>query len=222
MTYRPHTLLLTLASLLPLAISCGGETRVSRTSAKTVTDLSGNWNDTDSRNVSETLVEKFFNHRWLTEFMQEHASPSEKYGKRKPVVLISDIVNESHEIIASDTFIQDIEEAVLSRGGVRIVANSVFRERLRKERANHKQGFVSKESQKRFGKELGADYLISGSIRTIVDAVGQDEVIFYQVNLKMADVETGEMVWSASHKIKKFRGKGRRVPSKYINKIPTA
>lgn len=220
MTNKTNILsLLALASLLTLTNSCAG-TQVTRTRADAVTDLSGRWNDTDSRLVAETLIKKFFNHRWLESFREEHATPSAQYGKRKPIVLISEVINKSHEHIESDTFIKDMEDAIVEDGRVRIVANSVFRERLRKERADQQKGFVSKETQKRFGRELGADYIMYGTINTIVDATGDDQVVFYQVNLQMAHVETGELAWSSSHKMKKFLGKGRRGYRKYGNKIP--
>jgi hypothetical protein len=45
-----------LAVLLAGLAGCGAETRVTRVDAGVVTDLSGRWNDTDSRMVAESMV----------------------------------------------------------------------------------------------------------------------------------------------------------------------
>ena len=47
-----------LMCLLVGLTACGGETRVTRIDAGVVTDLSGRWNDTDSRIVAESMVKE--------------------------------------------------------------------------------------------------------------------------------------------------------------------
>ena len=105
----------------------------------------------------------------------------------------------SNEHIESETFIKDLERALIKEGKTRIVANSTFREKLRGERAGQ-AGFVSPETQKRLGRELGADYMLFGTINTIVDTEGNNKVVFYQINLELADLETSELVWIGEKK----------------------
>ena len=196
-------------------------TRVTRTSTKEITDLSGRWNDVDSRLVAEAMIEDFTSAPWLSRFHQEHAVPPQQYGKRKPVIIVSTILNKSHEHIEPDTFIKDIERAIIHRGEVRIVANSTFKEKLRSERASQTD-FVSPETQKQFGRELGADYMVFGTINTIVDTEGKNKVIFYQINLELANLETNELVWIGDKKIKKYIGRGSKIKKKYRGAAPAA
>ncbi|MDH5752043.1 MAG: penicillin-binding protein activator LpoB, partial [Deltaproteobacteria bacterium] len=54
------------------------------------------------------------------------------------------------------------------------------------------------------GKELGANFVVTGVINSIEDREGGEKVVFYQTNLEMINVETNEKVWIGDKKIKKF------------------
>ena len=137
------------------------------------------------------------------------------------MLIVSTILNKSNEHIEPSTFIKAIERALIREGEIRIIANSTFREKLRSERAD--QGnFVTPETQTRLGRELGAGYMMFGTINAIVDTEGDDKVIYYQVNLELADLETNELIWTGEKKIKKYRGKGKKVKKKYRGAEPVA
>ncbi len=174
-------------------LGCGSVTRVS---SSQTTDLSGRWNDTDSRLVAEEMTKSVIEETWREDFINTHQN-------NKPVVIVGVILNKSHEHIEAETFIKDIEREVIKTKTVRIVANSVFREKLRNEKMNQ-GGFVNPTTQKQFGRELGADFMMYGSINAIVDTHKKNKVVFYQINLELADLATNEVVWIGDKKIKKI------------------
>ena len=198
-------------------------TRVTRTNADQVIDLSGRWNDTDSRLVAEEMSAELMGGSWLEQFCLAHAEQaeaSERYKKSKPVVIVGSILNKSHEHIEADTFIKDIEKDIIEKGEMRLVANSALRAKLRQEKTEQ-VGFVTPATQKHFGRELGADYMIFGTINTIVDTKGKNKVVFYQVDLELIHLETNEKVWMGDKKIKKYMG-GKKIKKKYTGKLPSS
>ena len=199
----------TVAWLLILTVLTLGCSRVSRLSSSQTTDLSGRWNDTDSRLVAEEMTKDIINRPWREKFLSTHKN-------KKPTVLLGVIANKGYQHIEPETFIKDIEREVINTGTVRIVANSTFREKLRGERIEQ-QSYASPETQKRLGRELGADFMMFGTINTIVDTKKKDKVVFYQINLELVDLETNEVVWVGAKKIKKYLG-GKRVKEKYSGK----
>ncbi|HAS41279.1 MAG TPA: penicillin-binding protein activator LpoB [Microscillaceae bacterium] len=184
----------TLSTLVFLS-SCTTNRRVTRIDPNQTTDLSGRWNDTDSRLVAETMSQDALAGAWLSRFGNNN--------NKKPVVIVGMIKNKSHEHIQSETFVKDMERQFIKSGAIRIVQNSVFREKIREERADQ-QEFASPSTQKKWGKELGADFMVFGNINSIVDQEGRRKVIYYQVNLELANIETNELVWIGEKKIKKY------------------
>ena len=185
-----------------LLAGCGGGRSVTRLEADTTVDLSGHWNDTDSRLVAEAMIQDCLNQPWLTRHQTDTASSD------RPVVIVGVIRNKTMEHIAVDTFIKDIERAFIKDSRVRVVADAGDRVDIRAERESM-QGNVTPETVKRFGRELGADYVMSGQINQIVDEEGGEKVLFYQTDLELVNVETNEKVWIGDKKIKKYVGRSK-------------
>jgi hypothetical protein len=173
--------------------------KVERVSPNEQIDLSGRWNDTDSRLVAEEMVNQIMNAAWVENHKKNN-------GGKVPVVVVGLVYNKSHEHISSETFIKDIERAFINSGRVRLVQAGDKREELRRERAGQ-QEFASLETAKRWGLELGADYMLNGDISSITDEYKRERVLFYQINLELSNLETNEIIWIGDKKIKKYVNK---------------
>jgi uncharacterized protein (TIGR02722 family) len=169
---------------------------VKRVDTSTVTDLSGNWNDTDSRLVAEEMITDCLRRPWLTGFNAAHAS-------KKPVVIVGTVANKSDEHIATDTFINDLQRELINDGRVGFVDAKGERDEVREEREDQ-QANSSAATMKRLRNETGADYMLQGSINTITDSSGGETAKYYQVDLHLVDLETSEKVWMDTKKIKKL------------------
>lgn len=186
--------------LLMVLMFCSCATRqVQRVSPDQEIDLSGKWNDTDSKLAADALIEQVLKGRWISDFQQNND------GKR-PVVIVGLVKNKSHEHITAETFIKDIEKAIIKNGSVRLVQAADKREDLRKERADQ-QDFSSKSTAKKWGLELGADFMLQGTINSIVDSYNNEKVVFYQIDLELSNLQTNEIVWIGDKKIKKYINK---------------
>jgi uncharacterized protein (TIGR02722 family) len=188
-----------LAVALLLVLSCQS-TQVSRVSADEQIDLSGRWNDSDSRMVAEKMVSSMMSFPWLGEFTREN--------DRKPVLVVGSVRNRSSEHIETTTFIKDIEREMVKSGKVRFVASSKQRDELRDEKEDQ-QSFATEESAKALAAETGADFMLMGYITTQVDAVDGKKVILYKVDMELIHIETMEKVWIETKEIKKYIEKSK-------------
>ena len=190
--------LLALASVFLLSACIGKQ--VGRVSENEVTDLSGNWNDTDSRLVAEAMIQDLLSSPGFNNYRGGFEGI--------PVITIGRIRNLSHEHVNTQTFINDMERQLINSPGlVRFVASGDQRAALRSERADQDQ-HASAETRKRAGAETAADLLMQGAIDSIVDTAGGQQVRFFQIDLTLIDVETNEKKWVGTKKIKKIIDKG--------------
>ncbi len=182
--------------LLPLfLLGCGASRKVTRIEPEATVDLSGHWNDTDSRLVAKEMISDALARPWLEDFVAQKGN--------KPDVIVGKIRNESYEHISVETFIQDLERELTNSGKVNFVAGKSEREQIREERLDQAQ-HASEESAKRAGQEAGADFMLIGSINSILDESGGKKVIYYQVDLRLVDMENNRKVWLGQKKIKKL------------------
>ena len=185
------------------AAGCGSGKKVTRLDPSEVVDLSGRWNDTDSQQVAQKMIMDCLNHTWITQFTSSN-------GGKKPVVIVGSIRNRGMEHIPVATFITDIERAFVNSGRVSVVASPEERGELREERLDQR-AHASLNTIKEMGQELGADYMMTGEVNTIEDREGGEQVLFYQVDLTLTDIETNEKIWIRPEKLKKFVERKRTV-----------
>ena len=176
-----------------LVAGCG--TKVTRIDVDETVDLSGAWNDTDSRLVAEEMIADALSHPWTLNFAGQSG--------RAPAVIVGTVRNFSHEHINMNTFVADMERALVNSGRVEFVASSDERGEIREERTDQDLN-ASEETRNEAGQETGADFMLKGQINTIVDVEGDEQVRYYQVDLTMISLADNRKVWLGQKKIKKL------------------
>ena len=189
------TRLLGIALISTLTLGSCAKRTVTRVAPNKVIDLSGRWNETDARLAAETLTNQALGEDWLGNFTNEK--------KKKPVVIVGMIRNNSHEHMDTEIFTKDMERAFIKSSMIRLVAAGEKRTELRGERADQ-QDFSSAETMKKFGREVGADFMMQGTVKSIVDGYGKEKTTFWQIDLELTNIETNEIVWIGDYKGKKY------------------
>ena len=190
---------LTMLAVVMLLAGCAS-LKVDRVDVDKTVDLSGRWNDTDSRLVSEEMINDVLSRPWINRF---------RAGRRNnPVVIVGSVRNRSDEHINTRTFVKDLERALINSGEVEFVAGSVERQEIREERKDQ-AAHASEATAKDEGEEFGADFMLQGAINTISDRIEGKEVKYYQVNLELIDIRSHRKVWIGEKKIKKLVKRSR-------------
>ncbi|HET9054051.1 MAG TPA: penicillin-binding protein activator LpoB, partial [Cyclobacteriaceae bacterium] len=145
-----RVLLLSVISIL-IFVSCSRT--VTRIDPATEIDLSGRWNDTDSRKVADQMIHDLFTSDAFKKY-------SESLG-HKPVIIMGMIKNKTSEHIDAGNYVKKFEMVILNSGIAELVESDEFRDKLRQERAAQ-QDFADPATVAAWGKELGADVMLFG------------------------------------------------------------
>lgn len=186
-------LMTTLVSILG---ACGS-VKVSRVDADQEIALTDRWNDKDSSLVAEEMIDDMMDFPWLKRFEKEHPG-------KQPTITVQRIQNKSHEHIAVDTFVNDLKRATIRSGLADFIVSGEERARVRSE-LQEQDVYASEDSRMEMGEEQGANFALSGTINSMVDRLDGTRVTFYQVDLKLINLQTTREVWNGQKKIKKVQ-----------------
>ncbi|UKI55315.1 MAG: penicillin-binding protein activator LpoB [Treponema succinifaciens] len=172
-----------------IMVSCGS-TKVSRVDSDEVIDLDGYWNESDVRIVCDSLIEECISSPRIAKFEGQQG--------RAPVVIIDSIRNQSSEHIDTSIVEKKFQTAIINSGVMEFVSSSTERQALREEKADQAD-HSTYDTAKEMDQETGADFMLKGSVKTIVQSAGDKTVRTYYVYAELHDIKTNKIVWMAEN-----------------------
>lgn len=175
-------------------MSCQTRT-VTRVNPDTQIDLSGRWNDSDSRMVADKMVNDLLTSEKFKDYIKEKGS--------KPAIVVGLIKNKTSEHIDATNYVKKFELAIYNSNVAELVESDEFRDKLRLERAQQ-QDFADPATVSQWGKEIGADVMLFGEMTSETDTYNNKRVVNYITTLFLTDIESNKRVWYGQHEIKKL------------------
>jgi uncharacterized protein (TIGR02722 family) len=159
---------------------------VQRVDSNEQIDLSGYWNDTDLRKVCETLINDCLDSPRVNQVRDEKGD--------LPVFIVGSFRNQSDEHIDTSIISKRMEMAILNSGIADFVASDSERDELRTERGEQ-LSWASEETAAEYANETRADFMLTGSVKTIVDQADGQAVRTYFVYAELTDIESNRRIW---------------------------
>jgi penicillin-binding protein activator len=160
---------------------------VARVASDTQMDLSGYWNDTDVRLVAEDIINQCLASARIQNFAATH-------NGKVPVVILGSYRNQSDEHLDTSILTKKLETALVNSGKVEFVASSSERSEVRTEREDQ-QANASEATAKNLANETGADFMMQGSVKTIIDSNKKTMTRTYFVSTELIDIESNKKIW---------------------------
>ncbi len=124
----------------------------------------------------------------------------------KPILIAYGIANETSEHINTGGISDDIRLKLIQANKYRFL-NREQRVNVNAETEYQQAGYVAVADQIKTGRQLGADYILAGTLRSIEKAqprqwrLNKKKLVFYSMNLELTNLETGEISWADSVEI---------------------
>lgn len=182
--------LLFLISLFLCFFSCASSKPVARISVEKQKDLSGNWNDNDIRIVCDSIIDECINSNYIKKFS--------KKNNRLPYVKLGTILNLSDEYMDTTIIANKFRNSIINSGEMKFVASNSEVESLRDEQLSQAD-HVSFGTEAQFGNEQAADFMVQGTIKTVIDQNKDVTQKTYYVDIQLYDIESTEVVWTTEN-----------------------
>lgn len=160
--------------------------------------LDDKWNPTDATLTVQKMVKDMSAAPWVQNWRED----MQKKASDRPFVLVDDMENRTSEIIDTKALFEDLRSQILNDGKVRFLDGDA-RKKILDEYKYQQSGVVKKGHVKGPGNQFGADFFLSGAISSIVSKQGGKSSVQYQIEMKLVNISTGELVWSGIEKIRK-------------------
>jgi uncharacterized protein (TIGR02722 family) len=192
------------ALALLLAAAC---TTVGYKDPEEVETINIDWGSTDLQTFADSMVKSLIDSPQLA-----YLSHPGKADDQRIIVYMGGVQNETSEHINTEGVTDSIRTALLKSGRFRFVADTQGQEEIGEQvRFQQGSGRVNPEMAKAFGKQLGADMVLYGNLRSIEKKRGRSiesggskkEDVYYQFVLNAVNIETGEIIWSDEAELRK-------------------
>jgi uncharacterized protein (TIGR02722 family) len=150
------------------------------------------YGSTDLQSIAEKMVDSLIRHPVLD---------------NRPVLYVHEVKNKTSEHIDTKGITDKIRTAVLRSGRARFTASSDIPQDLidQLDYQSAGRGIVDPATAKKFGKQVGADFMMFGEIMSITKTAGRVKDVYYMITLNLVDIETGLIEWAEEKEIRKGR-----------------
>ena len=163
-------------------LSAAGATAVKRGGAG---DLTPYLSETDCRAICKDIVGQVVQNPRVEKFEEKNGRP--------PVVTIGKIKDQTGEFFDTQIIANSLKTAVLNSGVLEFMANSDVRNEMRDEVISQ-QDHAAEDQAKELDQEDAADYMLTGSVKLMVQNNGKKQERTYIVNIELTDLKTHRTV----------------------------
>ena len=193
--HRPHLL----AGLLLLALTgcqttspTTGTSGVSYGDAKAVETVNTDLGSTDIQMISEKMTQGLIQTPEIQTLI-----------KKRQLLMASPVQNKTSEYFDTK-LITDTVLNQLSKNGIKYAIEADNMQNQTDElRRQNQSGLYAKSSAVKMGKMKGAKYRLDGSISSIIKRTADLKDVYYKMNFRLIDIETGVVEWSDEKEIRK-------------------
>lgn len=155
----------------------------------TADPMSERFDFTDLRSITESFADEL----GYSPFITRHPEP--------PIMMIAGVQNRTSEYMDTKNLTDRLRTLLFQTGNVQFVNESRREDLLREQ--GYQAAQATPETQVGIGQQLGARYMLSGSLTEMADRsprqvrVSKTVRRFYKLTLEATDLETGLLVWTA-------------------------
>ncbi len=195
-------------TLLPLLLACAACSSVAYDDPDKVETLNIDFGSTDLQTLAGNMVDSLVQSPNLNYIQHDY----DDKGDQRIVTLMGGVENRTSEHIDTQAITDKMQVKLLNSGKFRFVTAEQGQSEIEKQVSFQQgSGRVASEQAREFGKQLGADVIVFGSLRSIEKEKGRSiesggtkkDAVYYQFVLNCVNIDTGEVIWAEEAELRK-------------------
>lgn len=154
--------------------------------------LDDKFNESDMRMISDTMISSLV------------GSPVIKETRKPPVVLVTLVKNRTQEHIDMKSMTDKIRTALIKSGKFKFTEKEIRAEVSEEMEYQNQSGYVDPDTARKKGKQVGAQFFLTGEITDRVQEVGGKKYVYYKCTFNLVNIQTGLLDWSDDKEIRKY------------------
>ncbi len=180
--------------------------------AKKTETVNLKFGSTDLHEMADAMVQSLLSSPSL-----QYLDHSGKTDDKRVVLYTGNVNNRTAEHIDTSSITDSIKASLLKSGRFRIASSSQGQDELGSQvRFQMESGRVDPNLIRSFGKQIGADAVLYGNLRSIEkerarnleDGGKKTEDVWYKLTLEVVNIENGETVWMEEKEVRKSKKTG--------------
>jgi len=187
-------LILVVAALgaLSLATGCAGP-QVKYGDAGSAKPLSTEFGSSDLQQIADSMVDSLLVFPPIVELTA---------GKR-PVIAVDRVKNKTMQHIDTESITDSIRSKLIKSGKFRFIDRTTDAQTTEEIRIQQESGLVDKNTAVDFGKQIGAEFLLTANFSEIKQKAGSVTDVYYKFTMSLKNLKTGILEWSDEKEIRK-------------------
>lgn len=173
------------------------QSKVEYGDATEVETVNENFGSTDLQAVAAKMVDSMVTFPPVVAITQSN----------RPIIFVDKVKNKTSEHIDTESITDTISNKLLRSGKFRFIDMTkvdVVRKQLDYQ---NNAGMVDPSTAIKFGRQIGAQYMLYGNLSSIVKQAGSTKDVYYKMTMRLMDLETGLIEWSDEKEIRKSKTK---------------
>jgi len=111
--------------------------------------------------------------------------------------------------IDTESVTDSIRTKLIRSGKFRFTDNTTRNQAAEEIKFQQESGMVDQNAAMRFGKQIGAEYLLTSNLAEIKKSAGRTTDVYYKFTMNLLNLETGILEWADEKEIRKVATKKR-------------
>ncbi|QDE32481.1 penicillin-binding protein activator LpoB [Shewanella polaris] len=187
-------LIFVLAAVMGLS-AC--QSKVEYGDASEVETVNENFGSTDLQNIAAKMVDSMLTFPPVIVMTQTN----------RPIIFVDKIKNKTSEHIDTESVTDTISNKLLRSGKFRFIDMTKVDTVRKQLDYQNNAGMVDPSTAIKFGRQIGAQYMLYGNLSSIVKQDGSTKDVYYKMTMRLMDLDTGLIEWSDEKEIRKVKSK---------------